>query len=49
MVGNVERMGPHEWLRQAPAKLAAVSKIAQCVGTLSNQLSGCLLMDLASC
>jgi hypothetical protein len=49
MLGNVEQMDPHEGRLQASAKLAAVSKITQCVGTVGNTVSGCLLMDLACC
>jgi hypothetical protein len=30
-------------------KLATRGKIAQCVGTLSKDVSGCLLMDLCGC
>jgi hypothetical protein len=49
MLRNVEQMDPREGYRQGPAKLAAVSKIAQSVGTVRNTLSGCLLMELACC
>lgn len=49
MLGNVKRMDPGDGLRPDPAKLAPVSKIAQCVGTLRNQLSGFLLMELPGC
>jgi len=49
MLGNAERMDLRDRLQQRPAKLAAVSKIAQGVGTAGNPLSSCLLMELTCC
>ena len=49
MLGNAEGMDPGAAPRPNPAKLAPVSKIAQCVGTLSNHVSGWFLMELHGC
>jgi len=46
---NVELMDPRDGLQPHPAKLAPVSKIAQCVGTLSKKLDHYCLMDLCGC
>ncbi len=49
MLGNAEQMDLRDRLQQPSAKLAAVSNIAQGVGTVGNTLSGLLLMELACC
>src|SRR5258708_3176690 len=49
MLGNAERIDPGDGPRLESAKLAAVSNIAQCVGTLSKELSSCVLMNLHGC
>ena len=49
MLGNAERMDPGGGYHPNSTKLAPVSKIAQRVGTLGNQLSGCALMELRGC
>ncbi len=49
MEGNAAQIGLRERQVRRLAKIAAVSKIAQCVGPLSKGLSACLLMDLSSC
>ena len=46
---NAERMDLGDWFLLTFPKLAAVSKIARCVGTLSNRLSAFILIDLPSC
>jgi hypothetical protein len=48
-LGNADGKEAAVALPRTQAKLAPVSKIAQCVGTLSNHLSLCYLMDLAGC
>jgi hypothetical protein len=49
ILSNVMEMDPGDGLRPGPARLAPVSKIAQCVGTLDNQLNSWFLMDLNGC
>jgi hypothetical protein len=49
MLGSAERMHRGGGRRSTPAKLAPVSKIAQCVGILIGQLSDCCLMELYGC
>ena len=48
-LGNVRQMDHGERSLPAAGKLAPVSKIARCVGTLSNRLSGCMVMELHGC
>jgi len=49
VLGNVELMDPRDGLQAHPAKLPPVSKIAQCVGTLSKKRDSYCLMDLCGC
>jgi hypothetical protein len=49
MLGSAERMDRGGGRRSTPAKLAPVSKIAQCVSILISQLSDCCLMELYGC
>lgn len=46
---NAEQLDPSEMPSQVSAKLSTRSKIAQCVETLSNDLSSCIVMDLDGC
>ena len=46
---NIERRDASAGLQSDTAKLGRVSKIALCVGTLSNSLSIRLLMNLRGC
>ena len=47
MEGNAERMALGDGSRPNSAKLAAVSNIARCVGTLSKELSSCCFDEVA--
>ena len=49
MLGNAKRTDPDDCPRATAAKLPPVSKIEQRVGTIRNQLSPCLLMNLRGC
>ena len=49
MESNAARIDLGGGPRLSSAKVATVSKIAQCVGTLSNVLNGFFLMDLRGC
>ena len=49
MENNSDGINWRNTLRATGGKLATLSKIAQCVGTLRNPVSSCNVMDLGGC